>query len=138
MSRAVIIDHTYRLQAADIGQQFMRVQIVSVSLQGLEESKPMLHLAEFPNRPLVLDAVQRDALLRITGSALFNDWVGQTIQLHRAHNGKDVAITALEVRTPPLLRIQHQPLCAGRFALSTGEHFCSSWSSSWSLPPLLC
>ena len=45
VSRAVIIDHTYRLQAADIGQQFMRVQIVSVSLQGLEESKPMLHLA---------------------------------------------------------------------------------------------
>ena len=108
MSRATIIDHAYRLQAADLGRQPMRVKILSVSLQGLEESRPMLHLAEFPNRPLVLDAEQRNALMRITGSALFSDWVGQTVRLRMVHNGKSVEIEALEVNAPPLLPI-HRP-----------------------------
>ncbi len=105
MSRVAIIDHAYRLQAADLGRQLIRVQITSVSLQGLEESRPMLHLAEFPNRPLVLEAEQRNALIRITGSALFSDWVGQTVRLRMVHNGKSVEIEALEVNAP-LLPIQ--------------------------------
>ncbi len=81
MSLSSIVDLRYRLQAADIGQRVLRLTINNISVQGVEDLRPVLHFAEFPTKRLVLDRDQRQALIQMTGSMLFDDWVGQQIDL---------------------------------------------------------
>jgi len=81
MSLSPIIDDRYRLKPADIGRAILRVTIRNVSLQGVETLCPVLHLGEFPNKRLVIDSTQCQVLIRLTGSPLFTDWIGQQIDL---------------------------------------------------------
>ena len=81
MSLSPIVDQRYRLAPTDVGNG-RRVTICNVSLQGVEASRPVLHLAEFPTKRLVLERTHCQALTRLVGSALFTDWVGYQIDLH--------------------------------------------------------
>ena len=81
MSLSSIVDLRYRLQPADIGQRVLRLTINNISVQGVEDLRPVLHFAEFPTKRLVLDSDQRRALIQMTGSVLFADWVGHQVDL---------------------------------------------------------
>ena len=95
-SLSPIIDEHYRLKPADIGRALLRVTIKNVSLQGVEQLRPVLHLGEFPNKRLVIDRTQCQVLIRLTGSPLFVDWIGQEIDLKMSiHEGQtDITISA--------------------------------------------
>ena len=81
MSISPVIDDGYRLKPADVGRATMRVTINNVSLQGVEELSPVLHLVEFPTKRLVIDGAQGQVLMQLTGSPLLTDWIGQQIDL---------------------------------------------------------
>jgi hypothetical protein len=95
-SLSPIIDERYRLKPTDIGYATLRVTIKNVSLQGVEHLSPVLHLGEFPNKRLVIDSTQCQVLIRLTGSPLFVDWIGQEIDLKtNMHEGQtDITISA--------------------------------------------
>jgi len=95
-SLSPIMDERYRLKPADIGRAILRVTIKNVSLQGVEYLSPVLHLAEFPQKRLVIDRAQCQVLIRLTGSLLSADWIGQQIDLQMStHEGQtNIAISA--------------------------------------------
>ena len=81
MSISPVIDTRYRLGPRDIGRQDRMVTIQNVSWQGLEILTPLLHLREFPTKRLMLEKVQQQELIRITGSPRAEDWIGHTLLL---------------------------------------------------------
>lgn len=80
MSLSPIVDERYRLKPADVGPT-TRVTIKNVSLQGVEQLRPVLHLAEFPTKRLVIDSTQCEALIRLIGSPFLTDWIGHQVDL---------------------------------------------------------
>jgi hypothetical protein len=92
MSLSPLVDEHYSLKPTDVGRATFRVTIKNVSLQGVEELSPVLHLNEFPNKRLVIDRIQCQALIRLTGSPLFTGWIGQQIDLTTVTNAGRTAI----------------------------------------------
>lgn len=81
MSLSPLVDELYTLRPVDVGHAPLRVTINNVSLQGVEEISPVLHLNEFPTKRLVIDSTQSQTLIQMTGSPLFASWIGQKIEL---------------------------------------------------------
>ncbi len=81
MSISPVIDTLYRLGPRDIGRGDRVVTIQNVSWQGLETLTPLLHLREFPTKRLVLEKVQQQEIIHITGSPRAEDWIGHTLLL---------------------------------------------------------
>ncbi|CAN5507110.1 hypothetical protein BH10CHL1_BH10CHL1_11230 [soil metagenome] len=81
MSLSPLVDELYTLKPSDVGRPPLRVTIKNVSLQGVEEICPVLHLKEFPTKRLVIDSTQSQTLIQMTGSPLFGSWIGQKIDL---------------------------------------------------------
>lgn len=79
MPHSRVVEQQYRLQPSDLHGPALAT-ITNVSLQGLEEMRPVLHFDKFGKR-LVLDDVQSDELARVTRSAVFADWVGHAVML---------------------------------------------------------
>ncbi|MCX6047886.1 MAG: hypothetical protein NT075_22530 [Chloroflexi bacterium] len=81
MSLSPLVDEHYTLKPVDVGRAPLRVTINNVSLQGVEEISPVLHLNEFPTKRLVIDSTQSQTLIQMTGSPLFASWIGHKIDL---------------------------------------------------------
>lgn len=88
MSLSDIVDERYRLHAADLDGLPIAAVISNVTYQGVEELSPVLHLEGFQKR-LVLSKAQSQDLMRITGSAIFSDWIGQRIELRPIKAGRE-------------------------------------------------
>lgn len=97
MSRARVVDQRYRLQAKDLGNTPVVVKIYNVSYQGLEQLTPLLHFDGYPGKVLALDHQQCRDLIRLTHSALCNEWIGHTVLLRPAQQEGD---TTLVIETP--------------------------------------
>jgi len=110
MSRSAVVDHRYRLQPADLAHLPPRLRISGVSLQGVEQIHPVLHFADAPHKPLVLDARQCQTMMQLTQSAVCTDWVGHTIQLQMASADLPPAIqiVAPTAQAPKLMPRQRQ------------------------------
>ncbi len=92
MSLSPLVDELYTLKPTDVGRAPLRVTIRNVSLQGVEELNPVLHLQEFPTKRLVIDRTQGQVLIQLTGSPLFTSWIGQQIDLKAVTNEGKTAI----------------------------------------------
>jgi len=103
MSLSSIVDLRYRLQPADIGPRGLRLTINNISVQGVEDLRPVLHFAEFPTKRLVLDRDQRQALIQMTGSVLFADWVGRQVELSTEMGGVTHAAPGEADPEPPVI-----------------------------------
>jgi hypothetical protein len=76
-----VVDGRYRLQPADLPTPLVRAQVRAVTLQGMEAPALLLHLTGLP-KPLVLDSPNRETLLTLTGTSIFESWVGRELELH--------------------------------------------------------
>jgi hypothetical protein len=83
MSLSNIVDEQYRLRVEDLQGRARRVEIANISYQGVEELSPVLHFVGMSRR-LVLNERQSQAMIDLTGSPRFADWVGYTIELRPA------------------------------------------------------
>lgn len=81
MSISPVIDKRYRLQPSDLSHSNVQVTIQNSSWQGIEQLHLLLHLREFPQKRLLLQAQQMQRLIDIAGSNQERDWVGQTLFL---------------------------------------------------------
>lgn len=97
MSRARVVDQRYRLQAKDLGNTPVVVKICNVSYQGLEQLTPLLHFDGYPGKVLAPDQQQCRDLIRLTHSALCNEWIGHTVLLRPA---QQEGATTLMIETP--------------------------------------
>src|SRR5688572_23933069 len=82
-SQVPVVDRLYRLQAADLGGVHSRPRSATVRFvgaQGIERPAPVLHFAGVA-KPLVLDAANVAAIVRLAGSPLQRDWLGQEVVL---------------------------------------------------------
>jgi hypothetical protein len=80
MSISPIVDAGYRLQPADLEGAARQVVIANVTYQGVEEMTPVLHFAGQSKR-LVLSSQQVEEIIDITGTTLFQQWVGTAVVL---------------------------------------------------------
>lgn len=80
MSLCEVVDRRYRLNPADLAGRTRPVIVCSVTYEGLEELRPLVHF-EGLGRPLSLDPDQRLDMARITHSTLLVDWVGASLVL---------------------------------------------------------
>lgn len=76
-----VVDGRYRLQPADLPAPVVRAHIRAVTMQGMEAPALLLHFTGF-TKPLVLDAPNREAVLTLTGTPVFEGWVGRELELH--------------------------------------------------------
>ena len=106
MSRSHRIDDEYRLRPADLTERPWRTIVANVTVQGVEATQPVLHLAGVTKR-LVLDEAQCRALIDITGSASLRDWIGTPIELRVATVGGQRVIA---IRGPDEAPIRRAPL----------------------------
>ncbi len=99
MSLSTTVDSLYRLQSADLDGAARRVVISNVTYQGIEQMTPVLHFKGQSKR-LALSAHQVSQLIELTGTSLFEQWVGRTIILvpprHRYANEIQVASPATQ------------------------------------------
>ena len=68
------------LKPQDLDRRPITLTVSNVSLQGVERLQPVLHFTSIDRR-LVLDDAQCDAMARITGRALLDEWIGARITL---------------------------------------------------------
>jgi hypothetical protein len=110
MSRSHLIDDAHRLRPEDLTDRPWRTTVANVSVQGVEAAQPVLHLAGVAKR-LALNEVQCRALIDITGSAAWRDWIGTTVELRAATLGDQRVIVirapgqARSPRVPPTLAL---------------------------------
>jgi hypothetical protein len=114
MSHSEIVDEGYRLRVSDLNGESIRVQIVNVSYQGLEQMTPVLHFAG-QTRRLHLTQSQSRSLIEITGSATPSNWIGCTVELFPTHVG---GVWSIEVVGPGQRRrlVQRLPKVSERVA----------------------
>jgi hypothetical protein len=82
-TRLPVVDRLYRLQPADLGGMHARphsVVVRFVGSQGVERPVPVMHF-EGVAKPLMLDAVNVAAIVRIAGSSLPRDWLRTEVVL---------------------------------------------------------
>lgn len=99
MSISQLIDDGYRLTPADLDGRPRRLRIANVTTQGLEELVPVLHFDQLTKR-LVMTPTQSQQLIAITGSALFSDWIGQTLVLQPRRIAGEWQIVILDPKGP--------------------------------------
>jgi hypothetical protein len=102
MSLSEVVDGEYRLRVADLGGEPLRVRIVNVSYQGLEEMTPVLHFAG-QTRRLHLTQAQCRSLIELTGTATPSGWVGHTVELHPVFLG---GVWKIEIDAPGRRRVR--------------------------------
>lgn len=102
MSRAEVVDSTYRLHPEDLHGESHTLTISAISFQGLEEIQPVAHFAETRKR-LLLTQDHCRTLILLTGSSLAHDWVGYAIRLTLDPSSAEPAIVIL----PPPDRFSH-------------------------------
>src|SRR4051812_25358162 len=88
MSISPIVDAGYRLQAADLEGAARQVVIANVTYQGVEEMTPVLHFIGQSKR-LVLSPQQVGEVIEVTGTTLFQQWVGTSIILQPVVSKKE-------------------------------------------------
>ncbi len=95
MSISQPVDEGYRLTPADLAGRPRRLRIANVTTQGLEGLAPVLHFDGLSKR-MALTPTQSQQLIALTGSTLFNDWIGHTVILRprRVAGGVQIAISA--------------------------------------------
>jgi hypothetical protein len=103
MSRAMVVDQRYRLQADDLHGATFHVVIQGITFQGLEDLAPVLHFAGAPAKHLVLDEDLRRELIAMTQSSLFDDWIGRTVELRPVRQDGDVRIRLTAAGRPGIL-----------------------------------
>lgn len=114
MSISPVIDEHYRLQPSDLGRSSVQVTIQNISWQGIEQLHLLLHLREFPQKRLLLQAQQVQRLIEIAGSIQERDWIGHTLFLWVEYEDGEPIITLhpftvhLERAIPLLPRPQRQ------------------------------
>jgi len=91
MSISPIVDTSYRLQPADLQGAPRQVVITNVTYQGVEEMTPVLHF-EGQSKRLVLSPQQVSQLIELTGTTLFQQWVGIPIILKPQISKRDSTI----------------------------------------------
>lgn len=79
MPYSQVVEERYRLQASDLSGP-ARVTITNVTLEGLEDVRPVLHFDRLHKR-LAISDIQSDEIARVTGSAVMSDWIGRSITL---------------------------------------------------------
>lgn len=105
MAHTHTVQTRYRLNPKDITAARVAVTIQNVSYQGLEDLNPVLHLAEYPGKPLVLNRQQCAELSKVTQSALPAAWIGRVIVL-QVQNQADppvIGITAPQQQPVPIV-----------------------------------
>lgn len=91
MSLSPLVDERYRLTLADLEGRPRRLRVANVTTQGVEELVPVLHF-EGTTKRLVLTPAQSRQLIAITGSAIFANWIGQTLVLQPRRSGGEMQI----------------------------------------------
>jgi hypothetical protein len=91
MSISPLVDAGYRLQPADLEGASRQVVIANVTYQGVEEMTPVLHFAGQTKR-LVLSPQHVEQVIKITGTTLFQQWIGATLVLQPRITKNDSAI----------------------------------------------
>ncbi len=86
-----VVSLRYRLQTSDLPDAPLHTSVRAVSGQGVEHIVPLLHFAGL-TKPLQLDAANIASLIRITGSPVYDDWIGREVQLYRAREGDDLVV----------------------------------------------
>lgn len=117
MLRSQAIYERYRLNPSDLPARNVPVTISRVSYQGLEQLTPVLHLAEFPTKPLALNRQQCAALIEVTQSTMAENWIGQIIllRLEPKVTPPVIVIAAPLPTQTPLAVAQRRPALTGRF-----------------------
>ncbi|MEZ4864044.1 MAG: hypothetical protein R3C14_22185 [Caldilineaceae bacterium] len=106
MSLAPIIDREYRLHPQDLQRGPVRVTIQNVSWQGLEQASPVLHLREFTQKRLPLDRTQCQALIAMTGTTLYQEWIGHSLILYTAEEADGLRIVLHPANQPLTLPLR--------------------------------
>jgi hypothetical protein len=117
MLRSQSVYERYRLSPGDLAAPRVPVTIRAVSYQGLEQLNPVLHLAEFPTKPLVLNPQQCAELIRATQSSMAQHWIGQVIVL-RLEPKVHPSLIAIAAPTPmqtPVVTARSRPMARGKF-----------------------
>jgi hypothetical protein len=96
MSISPVVDASYRLQPADLQGAPRQVVISNVTYQGIEEMTPVLHF-EGQSKRLVLTPEQVSQLIAITGTTLFQQWLGTAIVLKPQIRKDDSTILILAI-----------------------------------------
>lgn len=86
-----VVSLRYRLQTTDLPEVPLRTRVRAVSGQGVENIAPLLHVTGV-TKPLLLDAAKIAAMIRITGSPAYDDWIGCEVQLYRGQEGDELAV----------------------------------------------
>ncbi|MBK8049773.1 MAG: hypothetical protein IPK16_23300 [Anaerolineales bacterium] len=111
-----IVGMRYRLQTTDLPEIPLRTRVRAVSGQGVENVAPLLHFIGVA-KPLVLGAANIAAMIRITGSPAYDDWIGCEVQIYRGQEGEEPVVriaSALEPVTPARAYLPAEPQTAQR------------------------
>lgn len=103
-----VVEDRYRLRAHDLVDGAVEATIVNVTVEGLETLRPLLHFDRV-HKPLALDPGTANDLARVTGSAIFEDWIGETVKLapDDGPSGLQVAILAPNSPAPVTAQPSH-------------------------------
>lgn len=101
------VEARHRLHPSDLRGHARTVIIARVTMQGVEEARPLAYFQGLP-LPMALTPAQCNDLARITGSAVTRDWVGATVVLDPVDTPDGIACV---VRAPgePLSTRREQP-----------------------------
>ena len=113
-----IIRTRYRLQPQDLAGRRMDVTITNVTIEGLESLTPVLHFDGI-EKPMALHPGDANDMARITHSAVFHEWIGQTVSIASIDtgNGPRLAIFSPEQQTLDRhSRVRHRSIEAASVA----------------------